>query len=58
MWASDLGAALNVPPLSTYGITPADLPVLVEKAAVSSSMQGNPIRLTPEEMAEILTMAL
>jgi alcohol dehydrogenase class IV len=57
-WASDLDAALNVPPLSTYGITPADLPVLVDKAAVSSSMQGNPIRLTPEEMTEILTMAL
>ena len=57
-WVSDLSAALNIPPLSTYGITENDLPEIVEKAAVSSSMQGNPINLTHDEMQTILESAL
>jgi len=31
---------------------------LIEKATVASSMQANPIKLTPEEMQEILSWAL
>lgn len=49
---------LQIPSLASYGITPEDFPVLIEKASVASSMQGNPIRLTPDEMHEILTRAL
>jgi alcohol dehydrogenase class IV len=54
----DLCAALHVPPLSKYGFTEADFPSLIEKAAVASSMQGNPIKLSLDELHQILSRAL
>ncbi len=57
-WIQALCEALRVPPLSSYGVTLADVPSLVEKAAVSNAMKGNAIPLTFEEMTEILTRAL
>jgi alcohol dehydrogenase class IV len=57
-WVEELCAALQVPSLAAYGVTPADFPTLVERAAAASSMQGNPIKLTPNELHEILTRAL
>ena len=53
-----LCAALNVPPLSTYGVKAGDFALIIEKAEKSSSMKGNPIELTREEMEEILRRAL
>jgi alcohol dehydrogenase class IV len=57
-WVQDLCDALDVPSLASYGVTPDDFPLLIEKATVSSSMQGNPIKLTPDEMREILARAV
>jgi alcohol dehydrogenase class IV len=57
-WVERLCEALHVAPLSAYRITPRDFPLLVEKAAVASSMQGNPIKLSTDEMNEILARAL
>jgi len=57
-WLHDLCAALNIPGLATYGLTANDLPALCEKAAVASSMKGNPVALTVDEMREILERAL
>jgi alcohol dehydrogenase class IV len=57
-WVADLCLALDVPPLRTYGLTPADLPDQADRAAESSSMKGNPIELTREEMIEILERSL
>lgn len=57
-WLSALGAELAVPPLSTYGLTEGDVPFVVEKARRASSMQGNPIVLTDDELGEALRMAL
>jgi len=57
-WVQELCDALQVPPLSSYGVTEEDFAVLIEKASVSSSMQGNPIKLTTEEMGEILVRAI
>jgi alcohol dehydrogenase class IV len=57
-WVQELCDALQVPPLADRGVTRADFPVLIEKSAISSSMNGNPIKLTPEELEEILTRAL
>jgi alcohol dehydrogenase class IV len=57
-WVQALYEALKIPPLSTYGMTAADLPALVEKSAVASSMQANPIKLTHSEMQEMLEQAL
>jgi alcohol dehydrogenase class IV len=58
VWVQKLCDALHVPALSAYGITQADIPVLIEKGAAASSMKGNPIQLTPGELAEILAQAL
>ncbi|MDR3575150.1 MAG: iron-containing alcohol dehydrogenase [Anaerolineaceae bacterium] len=49
---------LNIPPLSGYGIKRSDIPVLVENAAVASSMQANPIQLSKTELSQILEKAL
>lgn len=57
-WVTDLGNELNVPPLSNFGITAADIPEVVPKAQRASSMQGNPLVLTPEELTQILQQAL
>ena len=57
-WVGELCAALQVPPLSTYGVTLEDLPVLVEKSAQASSMKANPIKLNPGDLQEILERAL
>jgi len=58
VWVRELCEALQVPSLASYGVTPEDFPALIEKASVASSMKGNPIELTPDEMREILTRAL
>jgi alcohol dehydrogenase class IV len=57
-WVEALCEELEVPPLSTYGITKADFPAIIEKASRSSSMKGNPVQLTSEELREILARAL
>ena len=56
-WVQQLGEDLQVPPLGTYGLTPEDVPDLIDKAGQSSSMQGNPIKLAAAEMTEILERA-
>jgi alcohol dehydrogenase class IV len=50
VWVQDLCAKLQVPSLSAYGLSREDFPTLIEKASLASSMQGNPIKLTDEEM--------
>ena len=45
-WLKELANDLEIPPLRTYGIKSDDFPAIVEKAAHSSSMKGNPIVLT------------
>jgi alcohol dehydrogenase class IV len=58
VWVQELCQALQVPSLASYGMTQADLPSVIEKSSAASSMRGNPIELTPEEMREILERAL
>jgi alcohol dehydrogenase class IV len=57
-WLRELGDELNVPALSAYGVAAADIPQVVDKARRASSMQGNPIALTDEELAEVLGGAM
>ncbi|NPV65947.1 MAG: iron-containing alcohol dehydrogenase [Anaerolineae bacterium] len=57
-WVHDLCRDLDVPPLSDYGLTEADFPAVVEGANRASSMKGNPIALTTEELTAILAQAL
>jgi len=57
-WAGELVAELGIPRLGTYGIGDGHVHELVQKASQASSMKGNPIALTPEEMAEALRAAI
>lgn len=57
-WIAALCRRLEIPPLRTYGVAEADVAVLVEKAAQASSMKGNPIVLTGEELRELVSRAL
>lgn len=49
---------LGIPSLSAFGITSADFPELVEKAENSSSMKGNPVKLTQNQLTSILEKSL
>ena len=53
-WAQELCQALQVPSLASYGMTQADFTLAIEKSSAASSMRGNPIDLTSDEMREIL----
>lgn len=57
-WVAQLCKEMNIPSLSSHGITPDHIPSIVEKSAVASSMKANPIKLTNEELAKILNKAL
>lgn len=57
-WVREVCERLAVPGLATYGITEGDFPAVIEKAARSSSMKGNPIVLTDVELRGILRQAL
>jgi alcohol dehydrogenase class IV len=57
-WVRELCQALSVPGLRRYGLTEAEVPRLVEKAKVASSMKANPLVLTDEELTEIATRSL
>ncbi|MGD8963958.1 MAG: iron-containing alcohol dehydrogenase, partial [Desulfobacterales bacterium] len=57
-WVQNVCSRLKLPPLADYKITEADFPLLVEKAQAASSMKGNPIQLSEEELVKILRQAL
>jgi alcohol dehydrogenase class IV len=57
-WVARTCRELAIAPLATYGVRNSDVQELVEKASRASSMKGNPIALTPEEVAEVLTRSL
>jgi alcohol dehydrogenase class IV len=57
-WVRELCQALRVPGLEHYGLKEADVPRLVSRAKVASSMKANPLALTDEELTEIATRSL
>lgn len=57
-WVAGLCRRLGIPQLREYGVTRADIPVLVEKASQASSMKANPVVLSPAALAGILREAL
>ncbi len=57
-WVASLVQELRVPGLAAYGVRPENIAELAGKAAQASSMKGNPVALTPEELAGILDRAL
>lgn len=57
-WLHQLIQELQIPGLATYGIGTQDFDTIIEAAAGSSSMQGNPIALSHAEMRAILQATL
>lgn len=53
-WTGELCRDLGVLALGAYGLTENEFPILITKAKVSSSMRGNPIQLTDDELKKIL----
>ncbi len=56
-WLTELCARLEIPPLRAYGIDETHVTELAAKAARASSMKGNPIELTSDELTEIVSRA-
>lgn len=57
-WLRELADDLAVPGLAAYGVRADDIPPIVAAARRASSMQGNPVVLTDEELGEALRAAL
>ncbi len=57
-WVQELCTALAVPPLSQFGITSQQFPTIVEKSQKASSMKGNPLPLSDQELIGILKQAV
>jgi len=56
-WVQQLLDKMNIPPLSEYGLTAEAYPAVVAGAKKSSSMKGNPVALTEQELVGILEQA-
>ncbi len=56
-WLRSTVAALDVPPLGDVGLRPAQHAEVAGKAAASSSMRGNPVRLRDDELLAVLRSA-
>ena len=57
-WLEALVEELAVPRLTTYGVTSEDITRVVAAARQASSMQGNPIVLTDDELTEAFRVAI
>ncbi|MGE4422086.1 MAG: iron-containing alcohol dehydrogenase [Pseudodesulfovibrio sp.] len=56
-WVGELCADLSIPALGDLGVERADFGLLADQAAKASSMKGNPVALTRDELIEILEAA-
>jgi alcohol dehydrogenase class IV len=57
-WIEQLVSALRIPSLKTHNVAERDLDEIVLKSQKASSMKGNPIELTTDELRNILRCAL
>lgn len=57
-WVEELCNEFNIPHLIEFGVNNNDLSYIIEKSTHSSSMQGNPIQLTSQEIEEIIIHSL
>jgi alcohol dehydrogenase class IV len=57
-WVKEITEGFKVLDLTAYGLEQEDLPLLIEKASISSSMQGNPVKLRSSEIEEIIILSL
>jgi alcohol dehydrogenase class IV len=57
-WVQSLCTELKIPPLRDAGLTVAECSRIIPTAQRASSMQGNPVRLSDEELLGILENAI
>jgi len=57
-WVLETIARFNIPDLGTYGFSNEHLPELIQKSKNASSMKGNPIELTDNEIQTIIQKAV
>ncbi len=57
-WLRKLTAALGVQPLAAYGVMQSDFPTIIAQSKKASSMKGNPIELTDDELTRVMQMAV
>lgn len=57
-WVRAVCKELEIPGLAHYGMTEERIPEAIEKGQKSSSMKGNPVALTEDELAELLRMSM
>jgi alcohol dehydrogenase class IV len=57
-WIEELVKEFSIPPLTAYGMKSSDIPEVVEQSTQASSMKGNPVVLTHDELETILVSAL
>jgi alcohol dehydrogenase class IV len=57
-WLEEVNAELNIPTLSKLGIQGSDVEEILAQVEVASSTQGNPVRLSREELKEIFFASL
>ncbi len=58
LWVKELVRALKIPSLSEFGVAQNHFPELVEKAKKASSMKGNPVVLSTEQLTTVLEKSL
>jgi alcohol dehydrogenase class IV len=57
-WIRSMRTELSMANLSAFGMAEDDLPAIAAQAQKASSMKGNPVLLTAEELADILAAAI
>ncbi len=57
-WTREIISELETPSLKSYGVEEKAVPEVCAEVARSSSMKGNPLALTPEELSEVLRQSL
>lgn len=53
-WITEIVETFHVPRLGQYGLRTSHFPFLVERSEKASSMKGNPVKLSPRDIEEIL----
>ena len=57
-WVRNFCKHAKIQPLSSFGLTESQFSKIIEKALQSSSMKGNPITLSEDELRNILQMSV
>ncbi|MBN1780141.1 iron-containing alcohol dehydrogenase [bacterium] len=58
IWIESLCRHMKIPPLSSQGIRRNDFPFIIDQSLKSSSMAGNPVKLSRKDLTEILENAV